>query len=572
MSLAASKLLKKQQAKTKRVLSQADRDAEGRKAILADLFEQQRNFVLDKYRRKTLLCPRRAGKTHSCIAHALVTALEYPDCTVVIVTTSLKKATQLYWKPFRQFSDKYQLNLDLKAGDKTVYLPNGSQIWLTGCDSLADVEKVRGEAIKLIIVDECKSIREELMEELIFEAAMPATDDTTGTIVLIGTPGKFLMGLFYEATCPGWRDEDGDLRTVDYYNPEPFWDNPPTREGHKLIPQWRRHHWTVAENVFRPDIWRNAIQRKIASKWSDDNPIWIRENLGRWASTIDTMVYALSDLVGRDGGAENCRCTWRPKDLAGKRQVNKHGLPNNMYGADDWVYILGMDLGFEDDTAFVVAAYSPTNHTMYQVYEEKHPHLIVEQVARIIGRIMSQFDNRIAHMVADGQNKQLVESINQMYGYFIEPANKTDKFDFIELLNSDLHEGRLKILRHGELYGEWMRLQWDFRGKNRKTAVRTGRIREDYRIDNHLSDAMLYTWRFSYHHFSRDLEPKLEPESDEWHNAWDDLEHLEAMKARQQGLGPVDAPEAPWTQQYFDSDDPLGIQALDATPFDRLLF
>ena len=168
MSLAASKLLKKQQAKTKRVLSQADRDAEGRKAILADLFEQQRNFVLDKYRRKTLLCPRRAGKTHSCIAHALVTALEYPDCTVVIVTTSLKKATQLYWKPFRQFSDKYQLNLDLKAGDKTVYLPNGSQIWLTGCDSLADVEKVRGEAIKLIIVDECKSIREELMEELIF--------------------------------------------------------------------------------------------------------------------------------------------------------------------------------------------------------------------------------------------------------------------------------------------------------------------------------------------------------------------------------------------------------------------
>jgi len=561
-------LLKKSAQRTSAAQQQAERDCKAALAIKGDLFERQCYFVEDPFRWKSLLCPRRAGKTHTAISYSLVVALENPGCEVVICTLSLKNATKLYWAPLREFSEKYHLGADPKVGERVCYLPNGSKIMLCGAESLADIEKLRGGAYKLVVVDECKSLREAIFRELIHEVLMPATNDVSGTIALIGTPGKFLSGLFYEATCAGWQDEDGDLRTIDAYNPEPFWKNNPLYNGQPMIPNWSRHHWTVAENVFRPDIWKNALMVKQAQKWADDNPIWVREYLGRWVSTNDTMVYALSGIMRQDGPPEACRCTWRTEYGDGR---NEHGLPLNEAGHDDWRYILGMDLGFEDDSAFVVMAYSPTNPVLYQVYEEKHPHLIVPMIVKVIQRIVERF-GKIQSMVADmgAQGKMIVETVNKQYGYFIEPAEKSKKFDHIELLNSDLHEGRLRVLHGGQLFNEWMALQWDFRGLGRKGAIRTGRIKEDAKADNHLSDACLYTWRFAFHHFFKKVKQAPAYGSPQFFELQEQQE-IEALhaSARTSNTG-FHKIEKPWTNQHYEKG-PKFFNPYDQSQFKKLL-
>lgn len=526
--------LKHAKARASKAKTLKKRLDEAGKAILDDLFPEQRAFVLDPYRRKSLLCPRRAGKTHVAIAYACYIASTNADVRVPIITLTLRSAKYLYWTPLREFNQKYGLGIEFKVGSNEAIFPNGSKIRLHGADSLSDIERLRGGAYKLAIVDECKSIRDGIFRELIDEVLGPATNDVTGTIAITGTPGRFLEGAFYEATYPGLVDEDGFMFARDAYNPEPFWKDPPLFDGEPMLPQWTRHHWTVQQNVFKPEIWANAVETKRQKKWSDDNPIWVRESLGKWVSTSDTMVYALSQLIVDDGGIDNCRALW----FRNYKDGNKWGLP--ITNGDDWEFIVGMDLGFNDDFAVVVMAYSPTHQTLNQVYEYKAQHLIVPQMAAKVKQVVDAFDNRIVAMVADtgGLGKLVVETLNQQYGFFIEAAEKSEKFDHIELFNSDLHEGRLKVLTGSDLYKEMTRLQWDFRGLSRRKAIRVGKIREDQAADNHLCDAALYTWRFAYHHYGREPEAGPEIYSQAWYELIEEQEVILAEKERGQLYDP----------------------------------
>jgi hypothetical protein len=566
-------VLKRIRAKTKAVKDNLARSDAAADAVLADLFTEQRAFITDPYKRKSLLCPRRAGKTHVVLSYALWAALKHPGSTIPIITVTLKNAKQLYWKPLAQFSEKYGLQLEFKTAEYRVLLPNGSQIVLGGAMTLNDIEKFRGGSYVLALIDECKSIPNALLEELILEVLESATNDASGTIAVVGTPGEVPSGFFYEATYPGLTDdENGWLHAIDFYAPEPFWEAPPRFDGLTIAPKWTRHYWTTRENVFCPEIWQNALAKKARLRWKDDNPIWVREELGRWVSTGDSMVYALNSIVENDGGVDKARCYWRKLT----QNANSHGLSLNELGIDDWRYILGMDLGFEDDTAFVVVAHSPSNGVLYHVHEEKYKHLSVAHVANVIKRIVVEFDNKVDYMIADmgAQGKQIVESVNTMYGYNIEPAQKTAKFDHIELLNSDLWEERFKVLVGSDLADEWSKLQWDFRGLDRRTAIRIGRLREDYRFDNHLSDACLYTWRFAYHHFAKPVTVPPHAGSNEFYEAEEAAEIAELVAeeaskkvSRFANVGEI---KPAWTQKYLDNpNEPFA--PFDPDPFRRLL-
>jgi len=543
MSDTTDILFQKQRTSNKSAKVQAERDESAWKAILADLFEEQQLFVTDPDRRKSLLTPRRAGKTHTAISYALIAALQNPGCVVPIITLTLRSAKRLYWDPFAEFSRKYALNLEYKRADNTIALPNGSKIFLNGAETGKDIEKLRGGAYQLVLIDECKSFQVHIFEELIDDILRAATNDTNGSICIIGTPGSVLDGPFYEATCPNLRDEDGDLITRSFNRPEKFWTDHP-----KKMHRWSRHTWTVQENTFCPHIWENFLEDKARKKWSDDNPTWMREALGKWVSMGDTMVYALNQLVSNDGGPSACRAVWTR--LEGEK-YNQHGLPKDM----DWRYIMGMDMGFNDDFALIVVAYSPYLDTLYQVYDFKSPHMIVPQIAALIQRVQDKFNGQIEEMVADTGNlaKMVIETLNQQYGFFIQAAEKTEKFDHIELLNSDLYDGKVKLLANSDMYDEMMHLQWDLKGMDKKTAIRRNKLKEDKRMDNHLCDALLYTWRFSLHHFSRTKVVPPEPETHEFYQSWDDAQYKEACeryKAKQQN----DQYEEEWTNVLIAED------------------
>ena len=462
----------------------------------------QQAVLTDKHRRKAVLCPRRAGKTHTAIGGAFYTALTKAGSLTAIVTLTSTSASRIYWRAMLSFGKQYGLNLERKGAlnhtSHSITLENGSQIFLIGAGNMSEIEKLRGPTFDLVVLDECKSFSAGVLSELIDDILRFATLDRSGTILMVGTPGHILSGPFYEATFPGFtrKDKSGKARPIskNFRNPDAYWE--------KAKPEWSFHSWTTKDNTTCVNaegqtMWDRALEEKDAKRWADDNPTWLREGLGRWAASEDAAVYAFNKLLITDGEDE-CRAVWSRGEGAA---FDRHGL---LTVDGPWQYILGIDYGYEDDTAFVVMAYSETVDTLFQVYDYKSQHLTITDVVAQVAHLQELFENRIEAIVCDvGAMKQMVESMNEMYGFNLVAADKHQKQDYIELLNSDLYDGRLKILRDSELAHEWIHLQFDLKNGTKEELARRGRLVEDPQCPNHLSDAALYTWRFSLHHFQR---------------------------------------------------------------------
>jgi len=113
-------------------------------------------------------------------------------------------------------------------------------------------------------------------------------------------------------------------------------------------------------------------------------------------------------------------------------------------------------------------------------------------------------------MVIDNASKQAVEEMRQRYTLPLIPAEKTGKRDYIELLNSDLTLGHIRILPKAQpLVDEWASLVWDER------KFRSGKYEEHPTCPNHLSDAFLYAWRYVYNYCAKPKYDKPLPNSEE---------------------------------------------------------
>lgn len=447
----------------------------------------------DPARFKAALCPRRAGKSYTALSAALITALERPRSKTLIVAKVRRQAYGVYWSELKRLCTEYELKASFYKNDLTCELPNGSQVALTGADTTEEIDKFRGQSYDLVIIDEGKSYSASLLEELINEIIRPALSDRLGKIMMIGTPGAILAGVFYEVTTASLFDDKGNPVVCRYTHRDKW-------TGKK--PLWSLHTWTTKDNVKMPHIWGDVLDLKETSGWSDNHPTWVREYLGQWVPDSDAMVYAYAH-ANQDG-----RCDWTP-DYS---QPN-FGLPPEK----NWRWLLGVDLGWHDHTAFVVAAWSEHSPYFYFCHAEKHQKLTVEGLAGVINDLESRFGIRFDARVADtgGLGKTIVESLGSTYGISLIPARKTEKHDHIKLLNSDIETGRVKVAPRSPLAEEWSTLQWQ-----QNDPVMAGfRRREDPSMDNHASDAALYLWRYAYHHFSTDQQKALTPGSDAWWKA-----------------------------------------------------
>ena len=463
-----------------------DKNLLAAQAIKAQLFDRQRSLIDDESRFKSLLTPRRCGKSHALISYAFITALRKPGANIKIICLTLGAAKRIYWSLISQFGENYGLNLDrvggLKAQDGIVTFENKSVIQLFGCKDMVEVEKQRGAANDLVLIDECKSFKPYILDNLIKDVIKPSLLDRRGTLVLCGTPGDLLYGPFYEATAPGLKKKNR-LITRDYYNPEPHW----LKEGNRKTWRWSRHHFTQEHNIFCPNLWEDALLEKATQGWSDDNPTWVREYLGKWVSTGSELVYSYSELLDRDSHLPVPR-------------VHYISLPDL-----EWKYVLGLDLGFEDDTAIVVSAFSENSGSIYLAHEYSSAKLTIAEIAEKVFEAKLLFDNKISVMVADtgALGKTIVNELNKLYGFGFIPAEKQGKYSYISLLNSDMTRSRVKIPENSKLGYEWSNLTWDLGNSTKQALIKAGRLRENKAKANHLSDAFLYTWRYCYHHFSK---------------------------------------------------------------------
>ena len=410
----------------------------------------QTRFLDDPSRMKALLCTRRAGKSYAAGLMLLEAAYKNPGVSCLYVALTRASAKRIMWKDVLKAIDREQgLQCRFNETELSATLPNGSIIYLLGMDAdEQEKEKALGQKFKAVAVDEAASYNVNL-HEIVYGILKPATADYRGTIALIGTPGNMKRGVFYDLT----RGQD------------------PSEAGQWEKDGWSCYRWTAFENPKVAEQWKAEIEDlKLANPAIEQTPIFQQHYLGKWVVDDTKLVYRFES--GRNTFDE---------------------LPV-IKGNGRWHYVLGIDLGFNDPTAWVVVAYNDYDRTLYVLGADKKAGCDITEVADRTHKLMSRF--QFDSIIIDNANKQAVEEIRRRHDIPLTPAQKQGKADFIEIMNGDFISGYIKI--HNKLgaavIDEAMALVWDERAFPKRE--------EHPACANHCLDAMLYAWRHCYQYLA----------------------------------------------------------------------
>ncbi len=424
--------------------------------LLNECFAEQRAFIEDPCRLKAILASRRAGKSYVSGIYLLLTAIMFPRTSSIylglvresVMNTMIKDVFNVI---LPLFNIKHTFN-----GTSLIYeFENGSQIKLMGADSSGkEMAKLRGGKYKLVIIDECADWMQDL-SELVYEVLKPAMTDLDGTIALIGTPGDIINTqnppLFYSVTNEMEQQDD-----------------------------WKLYKWNTFDNPFMAKKWKKEIDRHL-----EKDPDWInspnykQEWLGQWVLNTDRTVYKFNPVKN---------------------------LIDSLPSAKEYWYVLGMDLGWNDSTAFTLCAYSKFDPTLYIVKTFDSPKMLIPDIGKKIEEWQKLYP--ITRFVIDGANKQFIEQMKSNLQLPFVSAKKTEKAKFIRMMNSDLQFSRIKLLPgNEELISEWNSLVWD---------PKSAKPIELARCKNHLADSTLYAWRFAKHYLAESPKEAIDRSTEEF--------------------------------------------------------
>lgn len=518
-------------AQLAREVAASSRDPLLRKAekLLGRLFRQQRALITDRWRRKALLCPRRAGKSFALAVYLLWVCLTIPSANCVFIAITREKSKQILWLLLKRLDKELELGASFNESALTVTFSNGSRVRLAGCETSGDIDKFRGEAFHLVVLDESKSWHAGLLDELLTEAIEPALGDFLGTLVMAGTPGAILAGPFYQATGQGataiFEDEEGRARAKS----RPFVDEE-LEVWRDVTFEWSFHSWTTADNTAQPHIWLEALALKQRRGWTDEHPIWVREYLGRWMADDTKLVWRYA--------AE--RDDWEP----GRRTAaNPFGLPEN----HAWRYVISCDLGFHDPFGLQVGAYSDTHPNLFHAYEDEEVGLSVGGIAKKIRYVLDLVGEDAVDVIVgdlEGLGGAIVATLAEEYGIVVEKADKKDKRDNIEILNGDFVEERCKVLKGSKTSEEMTYLAWDPTGLKEKSGQK-----------NNLSDAFLYMGRRARHRDAREPEKKPAPGSPEYYLAMEAAEEAHVVEEERRQRRAESDLETGWGGGWRNNDN-----------------
>jgi hypothetical protein len=424
--------------------------------LLTGAFTKQLEFINDPAKLKATLCTRRAAKSYTGGLYLFKEALENAGTTCLYIALTRESAKKIMWKDvLKVLNRKHKLKARFNETNLTVTLPNGSIIYLVGVDSSEDEkEKLLGQKYKLVIIDEGASYNIDL-HQLVYSTLKPAVADYRGTICIMGTPGNLTKSLYFDIT-----------------------------EG--VEAGWSVHKWNTFDNPYMAKQWQEEIDEiTLERPLFIETPMFKQMYLGQWVIDESALVYKFNS----------------DRNLYDKLPVYTHG---------SWQYLMGVDLGYEDDSAFVVVAYHEYNKILYVIDAYSKPKMDITDVATKIKEFKKKYD--IHKVVIDGANKQAVEEIQKRHAIPLITADKTGKEDFIEIMNSELIQGKIKAskLTAANLVDEWRGLVWK--------EVKAGQKRiENPTLPNHLCDACLYIWRYCYAWLGEAPKAKPEYKTEAWY-------------------------------------------------------
>lgn len=465
-------------------------------------FAEQQAFLDDPSPMRVVLCTRRSGKTYGGGLALFRAAFARPGVSCLYVALTRASAKRIAWKDVLKVIDREKkLGCRFNETELSVTLPNGSVIYLLGMDAdEGEKEKALGQKFASVVIDEAASFSIDL-HELVFGVLKPAVADYRGQISMIGTPGNVKRGLFYELT------EGQD----------------PGDPGRWSRLGWSGHRWSARDNPHMREKWAaEVVELTAANPRIVETPLFRQHYLGQWVIDDDARVYKFDQA----------------------RNGYRGELPA-VVGRGRWHYVVGLDLGFADATAWVVAAYHDNDRRLHIVEALKASGLDLTDVAQRTRALLSRYD--ADRVIVDGANRQAVEELRRRHDLPLTAADKAGKADFVEVMNGDLISGNIRVNLEGAavLVEEWGGLVWDQRVVGRRV--------EHPACPNHAADAALYAWRHCFAYLAETAGPPRPPAGTPERAAHDvaELERLaleawEQREAERREQQLLDAPASEW--------------------------
>lgn len=487
--------------------AQAQRLLEARKArdrrtsltqdFTSEWFAEQRAFYDDEARLVAALCGRRAGKTRGGNRHFVRRAMTTQHGRYLYLNSTRDEARKLAWigaraDGMRSLVDKYKLPAVANETTLSLHFPEiDSWIYLMGADDEAGVAKALGLPYHEVWWDEAQKIPAKLAPT-IRDVLMPTLLDYRGRLRLTGTPVRNMSGLFYEVTKP-----EKNLRT----------------KG------WSVHAWNLLANPFFGSTPTERHQRGMLDLQELlggpevaplDSPTMRREGYGEWVYEDTNHVY-WAHKVPRH---ELCYAPIR---------VRPDGFPDikaallDLPGSGDgrpYFCAFGNDLGTRNAYAFTLYGWSLEDPVLYEIASFKRPGLDYDEMGAHMREVGETVAIGVTTADAGGGGKPAVmgwsKAWQDRYRLPIVEASKHNKYGAIQMYNTDLVNGRIKLREGGALLNEMLVHQWS------SVVSATGKMIEDPTTPHDVLDSSLYAHRESYHHRYRPEPAKIIPGTPEW--------------------------------------------------------
>lgn len=413
-----------------------------RRKLRARLFDKQYAFLDDSAKKKAALCTRRAGKTTETAVDELDGALDAPGAECLYGAITRERAKDLLWPELHRINHELSLGMKPNEVELTMTLPEQlgrGRVKLFGADKPKEIQKRRGGKYRRVRLDEAQLFGPYL-KEFVNDVLEPALMDLEGDLGLLGTPAVVCAGMFYDVT----RNETPYSVT-------------------QRTPGWSVHSWSVLDNPFVPHAARWLEEKRKEHGWTDDNPTYLREWCGRWVNDSGALFYRYDPAYN-----------------------SFHELPE-----EDWQWVFGVDLGYDDAFAFHGWAFSRTSPILYGGVSFKRSGLTPTQWFELLLEVNQRYRPRCFMVDTGGLGRAIVEDGKKRYPQLpLRAAVKTDKAGAVAMLNADLVAGTIKIKPDGPLAREWAELPKD----------PDDPLSEDPRFANHISDAALYAHREARHY------------------------------------------------------------------------
>lgn len=507
----------------RRALIAARMAREERRSLLesftAEWFGEQGAFYNDPARKVAGICGRRAGKSRGGNRHLVRQAMKTQHGRFLYLNSTRSEAHKIAWVGARgdgikSLIERYKLPAIANESELSIHFPAiDSWIYLRGADDESGVTKALGLPYHEVWWDEAQKIPAKLAPT-IRDVLMPTLLDYKGRLRLTGTPVRNMSGLFFDVTQP---DASKRMRgwSVHHWNllANPFFGRAEVRDGQWFVVAG------VGEVVSGPhelgELQAAVLGARHTRGMLDlqellggadvaplDSPTMRREGKGEWVHEDSNHVYC-AHKVRRD---QLCFAPARMRpdgfpDIA-KAMEDLPGYPEREYFC-----AFGNDLGTRDPYAFCLWAWSLQDDVLYEVASFSRSGLNYDQMGAHMRAVAEVVRIGITTADAGGGGKPAVMGWSltwqDRYRLPIIEAKKQNKYMYIQMMNTDIMAGRIKVRDGGALLEEWLVHQWS------SIVSSTGKMVEDPTTPNHASDAGLYAHRESYHFRFR--EPTQKP-------------------------------------------------------------